>query len=564
MSDKFFLLKSFRDFFNFRKGRLILLFIITLIQGLSQGTSILLLIPMLQALQNKNSGEQSEYTAMFGKILKLIGLEPSLLIYSLAFAFILLVVAATSYLQTVWQGDYQMQFTHNMRKRLFHKLLQAQWKDINTTSKHAQVQLFTTEISKSSVFYYFYLSLASRILFIIAHLVITATISPGFTLCVVLAGGLSFLALSTFLRRSAALGFQDLGLVRDMLKRIDDFWLTVKLAKVHGSESFYKSKFDEASGLAISNQYKQAQNKAQSTFVFSLLSIVGILALVTVAYQFNIPFDTLILLILLFARIFPRFSLLYSDLNAMMGNIASVKFILAEEARLSKAAREHRQRKGQVLPPMQQGIGITNLSFRHPGQDKLLENLTASIPARALTGIMGSSGAGKTTLIDILCGLHQPLSGSISVDGTSVDLTNVKDWQSGLAYLPQDTVFIDGTIRENLVWDNPDEISDATIDNLLEKVNMLDVVRAQPKGLDSSYANYQFYFSGGERQRLALVRILLRNPHLLILDEATSALDTENEDQIMEILNNIKETTTIVFITHRERLRKYFDHLIEL
>ena len=167
-------------------------------------------------------------------------------------------------------------------------------------------------------------------------------------------------------------------------------------------------------------------------------------------------------------------------------------------------------------------------------------------------------------MIDIITGLQDVPKGVITVDGLPLTKEQLPDWKNEIGYLPQDSFFIDGSIRENLVWDSKQNPTDSEINEVLKQVNAFAVVENQKQGLDTSIANYQYHFSGGERQRLALARVLLRKPKLLLLDEATSALDPQNEEQIMNCLFQLKEKHTIVFITHRESLKASFDVIIDL
>ena len=220
----------------------------------------------------------------------------------------------------------------------------------------------------------------------------------------------------------------------------------------------------------------------------------------------------------------------------------------------------------------------------------MFEGFGAYIRARAITGILGQSGRGKTTLIDLIAGLQRPASGRILIDGVMLDEELLPRWKAGLGYLPQDPFFIDGTLRENLVWDsiermrdpaltaatdgrNADfkdiagdrgEISDEEIMSVLEQVNAAHLVTRFGKGLDTWLVNYHTTFSGGECQRLALARVLLRKPSVLLLDEATSSLDADNEATVMEVLARLKERVTIVFVTHRASVTRWFDEVIEI
>ena len=187
---------------------------------------------------------------------------------------------------------------------------------------------------------------------------------------------------------------------------------------------------------------------------------------------------------------------------------------------------------------------------------------------------MGQSGRGKTTLIDLIAGLQKPAAGRILIDGVVLDDELLPRWKAGLGYLPQDPFFIDGTLRENLVWDSGGRgdrvngsgggITDEEILEVLEQVNAAHLLKRFRKGLDAFVVNWHTSFSGGECQRLALARVLLRRPSVLLLDEATSSLDVENEAIVMEVLAGLKEKITIVFVTHRESVTRWFDEVIKI
>lgn len=220
--------------------------------------------------------------------------------------------------------------------------------------------------------------------------------------------------------------------------------------------------------------------------------------------------------------------------------------------------------EGRTPIPLTKEISINNLNFSYSGDAPLFKNFNAKIPAYTLTGIIGQSGRGKTTLIDLIAGLQMPQSGEISVDGQLLDRENLPKWRTGIGYLPQDSFFIDGSLRENLVWDCHRNISEAEIRGVLAQVNGLHLADRFKNGLDEEIVNYQFHFSGGERQRLALARVLLRQPKILLLDEATSSLDEDNERQIMELLAKLKTKVTILFVTHRTSVLPWFDKIIQL
>jgi len=214
--------------------------------------------------------------------------------------------------------------------------------------------------------------------------------------------------------------------------------------------------------------------------------------------------------------------------------------------------------------PLLKAVSLRDISFSYPGGEKIFDGFSAEIRARAITGVVGQSGRGKTTLIDLVARLQKPAAGRILIDGVLLDDELLPRWKAGLGYLPQDPFFIDGTLRENLVWDSGGEISDTEIMNALEQVNAAHLVKRFRKGLDAFVVNWHTSFSGGECQRLALARVLLRRPSVLLLDEATSSLDAENEATVMDVLARLKERVTIVFVTHRESVTRWFDAVIKI
>jgi ATP-binding cassette subfamily C protein len=405
-----------------------------------------------------------------------------------------------------------------------------------------------------------------------AYIVYALLISAKFTLIIVAVGIVLFVFLRKFLFKAFRLGEGYVDSYNRLLKYIDDFWETVKIAKVHSSEEFYYGRFDEASTSLLDIEYRMQRNWSLPQLI---QRIAGLLVLVGIVYfgfkSGTVPMASFIILILLFSRIFPQFIALNTDVNMIITNVASVKMVMQLDADLPEPgtnlkfgvrSAELGVEDGKMM--LKEDIRLEGISFAYPDGEKLFEGFNAVIKAKAITGIIWQSGRGKTTLIDIIAGLQKPASGRIMIDGRVLDDELLPGWRAGLGYLPQDPFFIDGTLRENLVWDSGGTITDDEIMDVLGQVNAVHLVKRFRKGLDAFIVNYQFAFSGGECQRLALARVLLRKPSLLLLDEATSSLDPENETAIMEVLTSLKKRVTVVFVTHRESVTRWFDEVIKI
>jgi ATP-binding cassette subfamily C protein len=410
----------------------------------------------------------------------------------------------------------------------------ADWQLLNSRSKTNHLQVLTREVPNLANYYYYYLRLLTTVLMAGAYTVYAMLISPWFTLVIIGVGMILFLVLRRFLRKSFRLGQGYVDSYYRLLKYIDDFWQTVKIAKVHSSELIQR--------------------------ITGLLVLVGV---VWFGYTWgSVPIASFVILILLFSRIFPQMTAMNTDLNMIATNVPSVRLVMQLDEDLPEPAVQDRQ--GFSALRLREGIILEGISFAYPDGEKLFEGFRAQIRARSITGIVGPSGKGKTTLIDLIAGLQKPSSGRILIDGVMLDDDLLPRWKAGLGYLPQDPFFIDGTLRENLVWDSGDGISDEEVMKVLEQVNAVHLVKRFRKGLDAFVVNWHTSFSGGECQRLALARVLLRKPSVLLLDEATSSLDAENEVTVMEVLARLKEKVTIVFVTHRESVTRWFDEVIKI
>lgn len=216
----------------------------------------------------------------------------------------------------------------------------------------------------------------------------------------------------------------------------------------------------------------------------------------------------------------------------------------------------------KVPHTLSDGLSMKDVSYRHPRGTYTLHVPRLWIPAQATTAIIGPTGCGKTTLLDLLTGLNRPDTDQVLADGVPLDAR--PDWHLGLAYVPQESSILDGTVRENLTWGD-NESDEQEIETALDQAAAADFVARLPLGLDTRVGERGVRLSGGEKQRLALARALLRQPVLLVLDEATSALDRENQQIILDSLRSLHGHMTVLIVTHRyEEMLGLVDGIIRI
>ena len=204
------------------------------------------------------------------------------------------------------------------------------------------------------------------------------------------------------------------------------------------------------------------------------------------------------------------------------------------------------------LSELKSGIELRNIEYCYPNSNTyVLKNANMVIPAGKSIGIIGTSGAGKTTLVDILLGLLQKNAGQIIIDGSNVEVST-QYWNSAIGYIPQSIFLMDDTVKANVAFGLRDkDIDEAQVWRALEEAQIAEHVRKMPEGIYTSIGERGIRLSGGQRQRLGIARALYKNPPILVLDEATSALDNETEASIMEAIEHFQGKKTIIIIAHR-------------
>jgi ABC-type multidrug transport system fused ATPase/permease subunit len=333
----------------------------------------------------------------------------------------------------------------------------------------------------------------------------------------------------------------------------------IKETKVMQKEGYFRSEFDRS--------YSQYSDSAREFIIMDktprilveMAGVVGILVLIIVKIATGsdplsiIP--ALSVLALAAVRLMPSVNRVISLFNTIKFNMPLFNEIHADLLAIkNKKDMDERNIAWQETSklPFTNRISVERLSFSYPGTDKqVLTDVSFAIDKGSFIGIVGSSGAGKTTFVDILLGLLPPSGGHILVDGKDL-YENTSAWLYNIAYVPQSIYLIDGTIRENIALGVPEkDISAEKIARVLKMAELYDFVQSLPDGENTNVGERGAKLSGGQKQRIGIARALYNEPTVLILDEATSALDNETEKSITETILKLKGTLTIIAIAHR-------------
>ncbi len=259
-------------------------------------------------------------------------------------------------------------------------------------------------------------------------------------------------------------------------------------------------------------------------------------------------------------RILPSMVRLLAASSGLRVGQEGLRLVLADLDELPAVPTE----ESSVEPlHLDRALRLDDVHFRYPASEHaVLDGVSLTLPAGRSLAIVGSSGAGKTTLVDLILGLHQPTSGRITVDGT--DLTAVMQrWQRAIGLVPQDVFLLDDSLRANIAYGlDTDEIDADRLAEAVERAQLDELVDHLPEGLDTFVGERGARISGGQRQRIGIARALYLRPQLLVLDEATSSLDNETERRITETIESLHGQLTMIVVAHRLSTVRRCDELI--
>jgi len=538
-----FIRKIFKKFPLLLISNIFLLFLANLIDTLS----IFSLVVVVDLFINSGTGNSSIITKKIVIIVESLGLPATLgwlLVFFLLFNILKVtfqIFAQYSILKTKYA------FLRDIIIGTFEDFFNARWHFFSTTKQGTLINTFTREIivlgdAFGAMGRYF-----SGILQIILYLVVPFVLSWQVALVSIISALIFALPFFCLGRVSYRLGKLNTSTANQIGSVIQENLGLAKLILGFGSQH----KGVDGLGQAF-DAHRSATLKSQTlNFAFPLMYFpFGILVLIIgffVARRLDLPLSETAVLFYALARIVPLVGNLTEQKSSLDNFFPSYEQITG----LRQLAKELKQETGtRIFKGFHKEIAIENLTFAYPNHQPVLNNINMAIPKGKMIAVVGESGSGKSTLIDIVMGFYLPTEGRIIYDGAALQEFDILSYRRCIGYVPQDSVLFNMSIRDNLLWAY-ESATDSDIRQACQLACAEEFIQKLPQRYDTVVGERGLRLSGGQVQRIALARAILRKPQLLILDEATSALDTHSERLIQQAIENITGETTVIVVAHR-------------
>ncbi len=534
-----------------------MLFFMMIIGAVFETLGVSLMLPIMTAIMNPDIIETNAAVAWVCEIFDLHSYRTFVVLCIIA--LIAVYIIKDSFL--IFEYNMQYRFTFDNRflvqKRILHAYMQKDY-EFYLSAKSGEI-LHVVQSDVGAVFGLFntILFLATESIVSVALIIVVFLVSPTMTIfvaaCLLIAVVVITKVVKPILSREG-----------NSFRKNDaacNSWLVqsiqgIKEVKITNTEKYFEKNYEESGMQVIKSQRSEAVLNNVPRLIIEMTCVCSVLLTIAIMIMTGTEVDEVVPALSVFAmaavKLMPSANRIVGALNSISYQKPALDKLLENLDGMNDTDEVISSEKKKFSSLELKTVDMRNVSYHYPSSEEMIfEDASFTVKDGESIGIVGPSGAGKTTLVDILLGLLKPSAGDVYVNDQSIhDVYG--NWLATIGYIPQSIFMLDADVRSNVAFgEKPDEIDDECVWKALRAAQMEDFVRKLPEGLDTGIGERGVRLSGGQRQRIGIARALYREPHLLIFDEATSALDNDTEAAIMEAINTLKGEKTMLIIAHR-------------
>ena len=528
--------------------------------GLMQIAGIGSILPFVKLLTNKNLVHENHWISLVYANLG-FNSPDTFLIFVGIMVLVLLVLGNMYSAFTIWViSRYTWNFHRDLSQRAIRQYLFLPYTDFlerNSSELGKNILMECAQLSFGIFSALLQLATSgATAAFIITFMLI---LSPELAFLAVITFGSAYIIIFFLIRHSLQkIGYDRIDINTERFKVVSEAFGSIKELKVLGRESEFLNYFYD-----YSHRFSRVMEKHQviNQLPRFLIEATGFgLIMLLILYHMIIKdnLQEFLPLISVFAlagyRLLPAMQQLYFNFSYIHSDKAVLDLIYRDVINDHSVAENINNRDNKARLSVHNELIIKNITFTYPkAKQKAINDISIVIPHKSFVALVGPSGAGKTTLADIILGLLQPDSGQILVDGVCVEKNNLRQWQNNLGYVPQDIFLVDDTIKANIALGIPKkDIDQSAIERAAKLANIHEFIMEKTNhGYDTIVGEKGLRISGGQRQRIGIARALYHDPDVLVLDEATSSLDVLTEAAVHKAIIQTAKTKTVILIAHR-------------
>ena len=532
----------------------------SIITGMAQAATVFTLVPLMDILGLLGVGD-NRFVFILKSLLNFIGLRYSLLTVLLFIVFFTLVIALINYVSESYSVRTSSRLVQNLQKKAIDSVMGAQWSYYTGKKSGDFVHSVVTEAGKASNGFRDSINFFSTVIQGLVILVATFFINVYVAIGSAIIGMMIIYIFKGWVEKARLAGMKSGSLTQSVTATIADGMVGIKPLKTMNRDHLLAPLLISETKKLDFQRYRLFMVSAiPKIFLAPIISFFVAIGLYIIISKSLVPVASVIPLALLFQRTVQQF-------GATQSIFQSIKkmepYLEGLEANISKALSVQENWPGKLDPIFDNEIKFKNVDFAYD-EKVILNNINLSIRKNEFIVLVGSSGAGKTTIVDLLCGLFTPISGELMIDGVNILDLDVLKWRRFIGYVPQDLFLFHDTIANNVSLGDPN-IKISTMEKALQSADAWEFVSALPDGLQTNIGERGLKLSGGQRQRISIARAIVGNPKLLLLDEATTALDPETEQKILTTLRKLSyEGITIIAVSHQTAVLDIVDQAYKL